>query len=742
MSTEQAEIIMKTYDGLFASFLRYPAARIFDNGILAEDILSASKTSHAEDMIFNSATRSILTQIGFSNSEGFAIVSEAGQVLPMLGIGKLFAAIRSGSSHSHNIDETYCLELAGTLNNQKMLDTGLYSRMHSMRSLSLIPFVNGLSQESLSIYSEYLNRSLESLYSGVKNVMMCHLRNSGSFDRKFVVVIEAQEQDPKILADIESTAQARLLNVYPSKEMPCFYIAAECIPLAGNEIDECAISGLLEARHNSKATQAQMKGSKHSFSDNLIEDLSCVYSEFSGVPLQEIGPKTSFFELGLDSINAIQISARLREHGRWIAATAIIENPIIEELIACIKKDANEISTDNEIYSLARFENDFWSKHTKSWGMYGDDIEAVRPCTAMQEGMISQFINSDGRKYYNHIEYINTSFLDVGKLLQTWEDLVFCHPILRTGFIPLTSTDHCFAMIIYRDKSKAIPVEVCSGQNSFSLESQAFLIQSAGEILQNLRLPPWRLRIARRKQKTSMQFFALHALYDAQSLEILFDDITYRCCEQKPRRVINFDPLLGKLLSRASDHGHSAESYWKMLKNEIVVSAFPFISSKQATSDHTFTVRKKHTQHFDNLHKACRKSGVTLQALAQAAWSRLLAAYLGVEDVIFGVVLAGRTDPEDQNVAFPCINTVPFHCSVQRSNASLLQLSMDFNKMMQRYQNVPLARVQRWIGRANETLFDTVLVCHRLASRSSHNKIWHLQNEIAATEVSWVRDQL
>ena len=735
MSNQIAELMLKTYDALLVSFLRYPAAQISDFGTLADDLLSTSKGWLLKDMNMSLASKSILHQIGFSESNEYAVVSDTGKVLPLLGMGELYAAVTSKFSLSHKIDQALSSKSIA-IHNEKLLNTGLYARMYSSDNLSLSPIIDGTTEKNLSIYNDYLEIFLKSVHEGITNVIIRVLQTSGSFDEKVVVVLAVKDDNLENLARIENAAQVKISNIDLTNKKPLLCIATKNIPLIGDEIDEVALSCLIEGRFASKHSQHETTTPKQPLLRNtLFKELCDICSRISGVPYEQISLKTSIFQLGLDSINAIQISAQLRDQGRQIAATAIMDNPIIEELITYVEKSSNDINTENAEYDFADFEDEFWSKHAKTSIVQKEDVDAVRPCTAMQEGLLSQFINSNGRKYYNHVEYISHSTLDNAKLLRAWEEVVSFHPILRTGFIPLTNTDHCFAMIIYRDNSKKIPIEIYPDGAKFFSTTQAFLAQSAEEIQDNFQLPPWRMRIASRNGKTSMQFFALHALYDAHSLQILLNEFTSCYCGQR-LKTTSFDPLLGKLLSKASDRDHVAESYWSGESNNIVVNAFPSISPYCRTSSQTYSIHKAHTQNSATLHNACRKAKVTIQALTQAAWSRLLATYLGVEDVTFGVVLAGRTDAQDQEIAFPCINTVPFHCNVERSNASLLQHSMDFNRFMQKYQDVPLSKIQRWVGRANESLFDTIIVYQRSSIQPSQSKTWRIENEIADTEVS------
>jgi non-ribosomal peptide synthetase component F len=102
---------------------------------------------------------------------------------------------------------------------------------------------------------------------------------------------------------------------------------------------------------------------------------------------------------------------------------------------------------------------------------------------------------------------------------------------------------------------------------------------------------------------------------------------------------------------------------------------------------------------------------MTVTAVGQAAWARILAAYVGQEIVTFGVVLSARTVLEEaQLAAFPCVRTLPLGCNVDSTNLDLLQQIMKTSSEITEYQFTPVRQLQQWLGFGQRSLFNTIFV--------------------------------
>ncbi|TDB96371.1 amino acid adenylation domain-containing protein [Nonomuraea longispora] len=105
------------------------------------------------------------------------------------------------------------------------------------------------------------------------------------------------------------------------------------------------------------------------------------------------------------------------------------------------------------------------------------------------------------------------------------------------------------------------------------------------------------------------------------------------------------------------------------------------------------------------LRRRARRSGVTVNTLAQAAWGLVLARLTGRSDVVFGTVVSGR--PAElagvESMVGLFINTLPVR--VRTGEPGLLQRLQDEQARLSAFHHVRLADVRRGAGE----LFDTLL---------------------------------
>lgn len=134
------------------------------------------------------------------------------------------------------------------------------------------------------------------------------------------------------------------------------------------------------------------------------------------------------------------------------------------------------------------------------------------------------------------------------------------------------------------------------------------------------------------------------------------------------------------------------------------------------------------------IEDGCRAADTTLQAVGIASWSSILSAYTGEPSVTIGVVLSGRTSEVTDSAVFPCINTVPFPCTITADKAATLNSIMTLNAELHQYQFTPLNRVQKLMGLSNDSVFDSLFAFQKTTGGSQQNELWTILDEIATTE--------
>lgn len=463
----------------------------------------------------------------------------------------------------------------------------------------------------------------------------------------------------------------------------------------------------------------------------LQKKIRQVLSSLSGIPIQKIHPETSIFRLGLDSINAVQVAAMLRREGFTVSASDVIECQTcvkLAERISAVSKDGEDTSG----YNFHEFSQEI-SAQIQDKVPDAATIEAFLPSTPLQCAMLVSFIQSRGQNYLNLLSYAVDNIILEDDLINAWKALQIHHPMLRTGFTAVQHRHSSFAMLRYSDTSASIETV----NHIFRLESQDKLQEwkekEAAAILSNLHLPPWRISLAKSDGGLMMNVLVHHALYDAQSLDQMMGDLSRLLAGQKiDQRSI--EPALNVILSRSLNDEGAAQEFWKEKAEIVVVNTFPVMTPLREDERMMISHEVKASMTLSSLQMATTKQGVSIQAVIQAAWTRILSSYLGEESVVFGVILSGRGMEETRDAPFPCMNTIPVIAVNQPSNTELTRYMMDYNANAHRHQHTPLTQVQKWLGHPATPVFDTLLVYQKLETESGITKRWKLVNDDATVD--------
>ncbi|KAI0835002.1 hypothetical protein F5Y06DRAFT_141930 [Hypoxylon sp. FL0890] len=445
-----------------------------------------------------------------------------------------------------------------------------------------------------------------------------------------------------------------------------------------------------------------------------------VLSKLAKTPEDKIKRHTSVYHYGLDSIGAVQIANLLRRESYIISAIDVIENP------TCAGIASRLISPDHDEERFSYDFDEFQGAVSKGLTI---DYESLLPCTPTQHGMISQFLRSGGTHYFNYVSLALNAEVDPRRIVGAWARLTARHQILRTGFVPVDHQDVSYTMVVYPETNFEAPVSI---RQPGSFNDSEWRAEASSKALERLALPPWQVVVIDRPTNQPTMHLAMHhALYDAYSLRRLLRElveILSGVVDKKPRPI---QPALSACLDPAYCQ-LASETYWKEKAEDLVVNKFPVMTPLHITDNPALTASKTCGMLSESIRHHAAKSGITVRAALQAAWTRVLSAYLGETSVTFGIVLEGRAT-ENQDVIFPMVTTLPVLAHNYNSNAELLESMMRYNTSLRRHERTPLSKIQHWIGRPNSQLFDTILA-YQTADTLEDNLPWEVLNEAASVE--------
>ncbi|KAJ9615572.1 hypothetical protein H2200_001647 [Cladophialophora chaetospira] len=420
----------------------------------------------------------------------------------------------------------------------------------------------------------------------------------------------------------------------------------------------------------------------------------------------KISKVTTIFHLGFDSINAVQIAQRLRKQGYDLSSGDILEAASVRN-IASLCGCRTEKPAESLSFDLDDYDRQHRQEICQKNGIERQKVQHVWPCTPTQSGIISQYLRSNHSLYFNHIHVKLEPNVDLWRLQRAWATAMKLHKMLRTGFADVDDPKAPFAIIIYKTGAMQLPWydEATDSQKDIT----------------DLRQLQWRMRVLRTGSSRILELSILHALYDASSLAIILDSVA-RVYEGTPPQKVDIAPIVSKILFMSRDE--TSKSFWSELSSEMRSTRFPDmrVYHNQSRKQCVTAIRSKMSYEF--LQTACADAGATVQALVAAAWASLLSAYTAQDHVTIGVILSGRVfDEEENEAAFPCINTVPLALGITADKAEILQVATKRCAGVLRYQHTPLSTIKHWAAVEGE-LFDSVIVLQKYHSGRDLQRLW------------------
>lgn len=457
-----------------------------------------------------------------------------------------------------------------------------------------------------------------------------------------------------------------------------------------------------------------------------------VLSSLSTTPIQKIRHETSIFQLGLDSINAVQVASMLRKEGLAVSASDVIE---CQNCVQLAERIAEAINGDKVAsgYDFEEFSRSVSAQLANATSDAGA-MEAILPCTPLQCAMLASFVQSQGQNYLNLVSYEVDDSVSKDDLIRAWKSLRDQHPMLRTGFVAIQNPHSSFAMLRYTSGAEALVStsfvsDITLGDGLFKWKAEQSTI-----ILDNLHLPPWRVALEEADGRLAMHILIHHALYDAHSLDQMLELLSELLERPNVKYIQPIEPALAEILSKSINHQSDAQSFWQSKAETTVVNTFPVMTPLREDTRTMISHEIKSDMALSNLQVAAKQQNVSIQAITQAVWTRILAAYLGEDSVVFGVTLSGRTLDETRDAPFPCMNTIPVVAANVSSNAQLVRLMMEFNIDAHRHQYAPLSQIQKWLGHPARPVFDTILVYQKLDKELSDSRRWKLVGDHATVD--------
>ncbi|EME77241.1 uncharacterized protein MYCFIDRAFT_83197 [Pseudocercospora fijiensis CIRAD86] len=444
------------------------------------------------------------------------------------------------------------------------------------------------------------------------------------------------------------------------------------------------------------------------------------FAGLAGLALSLITKHTSLYQIGLDSLNAVQIASRLRKVGLRVDAADVMQYATPSALASYLSTSKIPSQELTSRVDLAEFEARHKDDLVQSLSLEKEQLEAIRPCTPVQSGMLAQFIQSQGSHYFNHSTFEVPDGVHAGQIKAAWGEVQKRHQVLRMGFAQLDNAEQPFAMLIYRPGSHLETILL----NSEEISTADLERVTSEQVLQSLHVPAWRLSLSDSADGRQMRVSLHHALYDAASLSILFSDFAKALNGDELGPSLDLDPVLKAQFEGSIQVKAQSEDFWRTALQSSHLVKFPNLTSTIVEQSRASSSEKDLNLNAEELEDFCRTEGVTIQALGPSVWALVLAACFGEAGVALGTVFAGASASSSRPIAFPSISTLPVFCDTDKEPIAVVKDMVSYNASAQRYRFSSLSDIQRFAGSAGHALFDTIFIYQKVPDSNATMFKW------------------
>lgn len=430
--------------------------------------------------------------------------------------------------------------------------------------------------------------------------------------------------------------------------------------LVGSFVSTASVAASVQARGRSAKTE---------------QKLLAIWSSMLDLPQDSISGEDSFFELGGDSITAMQLVGAAREEGLALTVADVFRNPVLEDMAAIIRvasimnthindADIQEYNARNkgthrptpsdlyERFSLLKAANvEMFLRRSicPKVGVFKGGIADVLPVTDFQSLAITGAL-LESRWMLNIFFLDGSGVLDLRRLKQSCSRLVQAFDVLRTVFLP---SGNRFLQVILRNLRPDFQVfETDQSLDDFT----GWLQQRDRELGPRLGESFVQFTVAKQKGTDNHRIFVRmsHAQYDG----VCFPRILNALQSGYRGDSIASTPSFANYV-RASAGTVTSDHYqhWKSLLDGSSMTEIVRRNGPNYRRSAGATMKLKR-----NIRLPCITNGsITMATIIKAAWAYVLAQLSARSDILFGHTISGRNAAVEgvEAIVGPCLNVVP-----------------------------------------------------------------------------------
>ncbi|KAJ3167004.1 hypothetical protein HK101_011849, partial [Irineochytrium annulatum] len=257
---------------------------------------------------------------------------------------------------------------------------------------------------------------------------------------------------------------------------------------------------------------------------------------------QLIGRKTSFFELGGDSMSLIRMTMAAKSAGFTFTVATVFKTPFLGSLAAWFGNGSIEVEEPR----CALAPGDIVEECCLLLKSSKANIEDVYPATALQSGMLVETMKDPSMYVINQCWDMDC-ILSKEEIVTAWKKLLSAHTILRTRF---ASTSRGIYQVVLRDCESFVEFQTAPSEAVEEIHS-AFIVNDLAKGF-NLNEECLRRLTAIRVEGTARVRLILtihHGIYDGHSMKIVFNDLMSALSGKPVIRSPDYRLMVGPLLN-------------------------------------------------------------------------------------------------------------------------------------------------------------------------------------------------
>ncbi|KXN73888.1 acetyl-CoA synthetase-like protein [Conidiobolus coronatus NRRL 28638] len=449
-----------------------------------------------------------------------------------------------------------------------------------------------------------------------------------------------------------------------------------------------------------------------------------IISQVTKTSQDTIKPTSTLFSLGVDSINSIQISYRMKRLGYPITVGEILQQGSIEKIAKLF--DNREEEEELELIDIEKLVLDTLGEeivHQIVPQMINKDnsqIEKVIPPSISQKSFIQNTINFGKAEYSFVFGFSADKILDQSRLERAWFRLQERNSMLRAVFVPVESEAMPFVQVILKNPEHNFSSEHIA--RVAKPEDGVNYMNSIEHRMFDYKTPPLNMHVQNFNDRTLFFINIHHMLYDAISVEVTVNELEelYLADSNEVPRTIAFENLIQyeksadqeKLANYWKDHFKGAEVV-EFNEEPIDPEGIPNFGSYRAV------IPLPNMDRFNEV-------GASSTSILLAGLMKVQAQEIGKGNGLIGLVRMGRNAPVDgvDKMIGVCINVLPIFLPgiADKPLLEVAQLSQKLQYEQTKYESTSLDQIHEWIDSPYKQITDFVINLVRHPKDSVHSR--------------------